>query len=159
MKKLTKQEIVDRDAICSKLRDAREQVDTALTEFNTKRGEAYTALAAAVEAFNDTQTEEWDKVSQAIADYNEVVTEADQWKTDVASQIDEYMSERSEKWQEGDRAQAYTDWKSAFEDASIEEMSVEEPDQIEIEEPQELSVEDLEDAADQLEQMPEEVAE
>jgi hypothetical protein len=67
------------------------------------------------------------------------------------------MSEKSDKWLEGDRGQAYSTWKEYFENADLEESSLEEPDQIEVpDEPSELSV-DLEDAVEVLEQLPEEM--
>jgi len=129
MKKLDKETIAERDSICSRLRDAFDKANAAIEELN----------AAIIE--------KWDEVEEAVSSYNEAVSEADSWKESVASDIQSYMDDRSEKWQEGDKAQAYTSWKEAFEDTF---------DAFEIEQPNGLDPID-EGLAELLEQLPEEV--
>jgi hypothetical protein len=55
-------------------------------------------------------------IESAIAAYNDVVEEARSFCDDVASSIDDYMSEKSEKWNESDKADKYNEWKSEYED-------------------------------------------
>jgi hypothetical protein len=94
MKKLSKMLLQDRDAICQHLRTQ------------------YEALEGAVEALNAAIEEQWEAVADALAHYNETVSQANEWLSTVSSEIEGYMSERSEKWQDSERGQAYGEWKN-----------------------------------------------
>ena len=129
MKKLDKVILAQRDEIAGRLRDRFTDLESAVEEFNTQMDEA------------------WAKLETAIGSYNEVVGDANSWKTDVAGQIQEYIDGKSEKWQEGEAAQRYEAWKSPF-DEQIDAVELEKPDNLES---------DVEDAAEALEQLPEEL--
>ena len=129
MKKISKDLLKERDETCAKLREARSVLDGAVADFNN-------AMQA-----------EWEKVSAAQDAYNEIRADAQSWMESVASDIQSYMDERSEKWQESDKAQEYDQWRSEFE-GDLEEASIEQPDELEL---------DIEDAAESLEQMPEKI--
>ncbi|GAA5666125.1 hypothetical protein Brsp07_04634 [Brucella sp. NBRC 14130] len=100
MKKLSKQDIARRDAIIRKLADA------AL-----RLAAEHEALSDAVEKFNGR-----------IDEYNEQLEEARGFAEDMVSEMDNYMSERSERWQDGDTGQAYSDWKSEWENVELDEL-------------------------------------
>ena len=93
--------------------------------------------------------EAWEKVEEAVAEYNETLEPAREWVAGIMGDIDTYVSERSEKWQESDKAGEYEEWKSEFEGISLEDVSLDKPDELEFDE---------EDHAELLEQLPEEVA-
>src|SRR5262245_25912387 len=120
MKALSKTEREQRDDICTRLRDgwssledAYEQVSSAIGDFNTERER-----------------------------YNEIVNEAQGFAEDIASQIEGYMDERSDKWREGDRGQEYEAWLSVWQnDLAFDEVE-------ELEEP---GMPDGGDLADELE--------
>ena len=131
MKKLTKEQLKERDALVSRLRDRRSDLETVLETYN-----------AAVETA-------WGLVESAQTDFNDVIAEASEWMSNISSDIDEYTSGRSEKWQESDKASLYSNWKDAF-DADLEEAEFEKPDDFEL---------NIEDSAEVLEQLPEEVEE
>src|SRR5215510_15034516 len=105
----------------------------------------YEAFEEAVDDFNATQAEAWNEVLAAEEAYNEAVTTANEWLGEVKEAIEEYVNERSEKWQESDRGQAYAAWLEAF---SVE---LEESD---LSEPAELTL-DVDNAAGMLEDLPE----
>lgn len=66
-------------------------------------------------------------VEDAVQAYNDKLDEAEEWCTDeVAVAIDEYMSDRTEKWQESESGELITNWKDAFESADFTRMD--EPD-------------------------------
>ncbi len=52
------------------------------------------------------------------------------FRDDIVSQMDEYMSDRSEKWQESAAGQNYEAWKSEWENAQIEPIEIEMPEEI-----------------------------
>lgn len=69
----------------------------------------------------------------AVMAYNEAIEEARGFVQDVARQADADISDKSERWQEGEKGQAAIGWKDEWEGASFEEVSVEYPDDIEAE--------------------------
>lgn len=68
------------------------------------------------------------KYNSVIEAFNETIQEARGFAEDIVSEIDAYMSDRSEKWLEGERGEAYEAWKSEWENVSLEDLEpVEEP--------------------------------
>ena len=114
MKKLSKGLIAERDVLSSRAQDTYEELEKAVEAYNT-------AVSAA-----------WQKVQEAIDGHNEVVSDANSWMEGAASEIEDYTSEKSEKWQEGEKAQAYAEWKSQFEDEQFEQVEWSEPDPLEM---------------------------
>ena len=128
MKSITKADLKLRDELCSQIRKAHE------------------ALEVAVDAFNNAMVEPWGAVEDALEKYNSIVSDLESWKEDITSQIQEYIDERSEKWQEGDRGQAYQEWLSAYENTSIESVEMSMPDTVDF---------NVEGVADDIESLPE----
>ena len=131
MTKLTKTDIALRDEVANRLQD--------------KYGE----LTAAIEAYNNAIQELWGPVEVAMNEYNEAIGDANAWKTDRAQEMQEYIDERSEKWQESDKASEYETWKSQYE---------EDFEQVELEAPEGLSDGDVEDYSQLLWELPEGVS-
>jgi tetratricopeptide (TPR) repeat protein len=131
MRKIDKALLKERDEIIANIRAKREKLD------------------AAIEAYNEAAAKAWGEVEDALQAYNETLDPAREWVAGITGDIDVYVSERSEKWQEGEKAEAYESWKGDYEsaDSSLEEVSIEQPDQIEA---------DIEDHAQILYDLPEE---
>lgn len=53
-----------------------------------------------------------EKINGIIAEINEAKDDAREILDDAAMEAESYWDERSEKWQEGDRGQAYDEWKN-----------------------------------------------
>lgn len=86
-------------------------------------------LAAAIEVFNGVVTDAWIAVETAQSDYNDVVQESNGFMSDIASEIDGYIDERSDKWREGEAAASYEEWKSGWE-TELDEAALDEPEMI-----------------------------
>jgi DNA repair ATPase RecN len=155
MRKLDKATCAQRDEITGRVRSRASDLQEAAETFNTAIDEAWETLEAAIEAFNTTLEEKWEPIEQASNDYNEAVNDANAWKQDVAGDIQSYMDDRSEKWQEGEAAGRYTAWKEQFEE-EFETADLERPEPIEVEQPGHIDL-DLEDVAELLEQLPEQL--
>jgi hypothetical protein len=56
-----------------------------------------------------------EKVNPAITRYNEAVSELESLRDDIVAEMESYVGDRSEKWQEGDCATTYEEWKSEWE--------------------------------------------
>src|SRR5262249_9050748 len=129
-----------RDALAAELSADYQELQAALETFTEEREVLWAALQAAVERFNDGQREAWEPVVHAQSVVNTKIEEATQWRTDIAAEMDEYLTERSEKWQESERGQAYQAWRDEYEE-EMDAIELDEPPDIELEEPDEVTLE------------------
>lgn len=114
MKKLNKTHLKNRDAIYVDLQLAKSNLDDAVIAYNEKAAELYA----------DAE----DKLSE----YNDVLERAREWRDEIVEEIDEYVSDRSDKWQESDAAQEIESWKSEFEGLELDELTMEKPEDLEM---------------------------
>jgi hypothetical protein len=127
MKSLTKQQTTDRADIAARLRDAASDIESAVEKFNTATAKAKGELEA------------------AVMTYNERMAEADEFRDVTVGDMQGHFDEKSEKWQESERGQAYLNWINEWEGAELGE--------VEIDFPNDLETPDL-SAADVLEGLP-----
>ncbi len=113
MLKLSKSQIVEKEGHASDL------------------GEKKEAMEQAVVAYNEAMATEWRKVEAAIQEYNDAVTSADEWRAAINSDQASYFDDRSERWQAGEKGEAYSQWKDQWEE-EFEKVEVEKPDDLEI---------------------------
>lgn len=130
MTKMSKDQIKERDGIAELLREKRE------------------ALDAAIEAYNASAESLWGDIEEALGAYNETISDANSWREEVASDIQSYIDDKSEKWQEGERGQAFAEWHDIFANDEVPTADLEQP---------EMLVLDCEDAAEMLEQFREDL--
>ena len=123
MKKISKDQIKRRDELQGKLQSLMADLETAC------------------EAYNEALREKWSAIDDALGAYNEAIGEVNEWQQEIASDIQSYMDDRSEKWLESDKASEYESWREEFED-EIEEVTLEQPE--------ELDTSDLEDLSEAL---------
>jgi hypothetical protein len=131
--RLSKDEIARRDEIISAMREKYNDLDDEIRDYNEKLA----ALKAPVEA--------------ALEAYNATLSDARAFAEDIAGQADSDISDKSEKWQEGERGQAATAWKDEWEALSFDSISIDFPDEIDFSESS--------DEADTLENASEEMSE
>lgn len=124
MKRLNKTQIAQRDAVIDKMKTARDALEKAFSD-------AYDA--------GGTINNAWDL-------YQAAVQEAASFRDDIVSAMDDYASERSEKWSESDAGQNFESWKSDWEGIELELGELENPDLDEI----------APDFGEQLAELPEE---
>jgi len=109
VKGLSKEQIEQHKDIERRLGEAWERLENAYGDFTSKVAEAY---------------QEFEPETKA---YNEVIVEANDFVEEVSGEIRGYIDERTEKWQESERGQAFEEWSSAWEDA-LDEVEIEEPE-------------------------------
>ncbi len=104
MKKLSKDDIKRRDELIGRMQALRSELE----DDHRVMVEEVTASVA--------------KFNEKLAKYGEVVTEAASWRDDLVGEIDSYISDKSENWQNGDKGQAFTSWKDAIENLGLEDV-------------------------------------
>ena len=154
MNKLNKTQLKERGEHVDAVREGQQKLSEAVDAFNAKRSELYETLAEAVTVYNDELSVAFSELEEAAKEFDEKLQGARDWRDQMTSDLDEYIGERSDKWQESDKGQEVTSWREAF-DIDLETITFEAPDYVEVAEPDDLEVE-MEDQADALEQIPEE---
>lgn len=101
----------------------------------TKLNEAWGKVEDAVTAFNDGVVDMRAVVERAVEDYNEVVSEAEAFAADIANEIETEYDNKSEKWQEGERAEAVTGMKDEWQGLDMSQIDPTYPDDLEIGDP------------------------
>lgn len=127
--KMDKQDKKRRDEIVAKLREARAKLEDEIAVFN-----------------EDIETSKAN-VETSVADYNELLEEARGLIQDISSQAESIMETRSEKWLDGDKGKAVSDWLEALQEPDLGDIEVDLPEAISL---------DIEDHAQFVEDLPEE---
>lgn len=92
--------------------------------------ELFTALETAIEAFNETLEAAKETLIEAVTAYNEKLSEFKEFTDDIASQGDDALQEKSEKWQEGDRGSSAQEWINEWENVEFANFEPDLPDTI-----------------------------
>lgn len=90
---------------------------------------AFDDLQEAVDIFNSTVNVAWTNLQVPINNYNEAISNANEWQSGIVEEIQEYIDSKSEKWQEGDKGQAFVSWKEQYEE-ELETVELEKPDEV-----------------------------
>lgn len=89
------------------------------------------AFDVAIYALRYAETEVEDAreaLASAIEKYNERLEDVREAVNAITGSIEDYMSERSEAWQEGDKAQAFQSWLDSWNELDFSDLT--EPDEI-----------------------------
>lgn len=105
--KLDKGEIKRKDDLVTELQEAAGKLEDALAEYNAE------------------VSKQRDILDAAIATYNETIGETRGFVEDIAAQADGDISDKSERWQDSDNGAAAIAWKDEWENASFDEVSIE----------------------------------
>lgn len=114
MRKLSKVNSKTRDEIVTRFRELKTELEESISKYNEAVSEAFKEVAEAKDALN------------------EAIKDGASFRDDIVSEMDEYVGDRSEKWQESDAAQEYESWKSEWEQCELEEIDIEEPTELDM---------------------------
>lgn len=131
MKRLTNAQIKKRDEISTRLSIAADNIEGAVSRYNEIMAEAFVA------------------VQEAVTRYNDALADANDFRTALTDEMDAYESDRSEKWPESDAGQAYQEWHSQWEQASFDEIELDEPSEMEVPDYNKSELDDLPESVDQ----------
>jgi hypothetical protein len=112
--------------------------DNLIAELNLRQ----TRLEKALESYNANMEQEQAIVQEALDNYNAALEEAREFTSDIASQADSDIADRSDKWQESEKGQAAAEWKDAWAGVALDEIEISFPDPIEVE----FDISELEEA-------------
>jgi chromosome segregation ATPase len=90
--------------------------------------DAQSELEADIALYNTAIEEAKGNLEPAITKMNEALEAARQFRDSIVEQMDEYVSNRSDKWQEGDAASEYESWKQEWENLELEDFEFEFPE-------------------------------
>lgn len=118
--------------------------DAQLTAIQTELASAKAELDTAVEDMNDALVTAADALTDRLAEYNDKLEAARAFIADIVSQAEEDFSDKSERWQEGERGEICRAWIDEWEQVNLEDVIA--PDI----EPIALDAEDHTELLDQL---------
>ena len=101
--KQTRENFLD---LADELKAAQGDLETAEAEFNDVLTEARKKLQAEI-----------DKANQTVANYNDALD-------DIARIVEEYMDEKSDKWMESEKGEAFTAWLEALQNGQQPEFEM-----------------------------------
>lgn len=103
-------------------KDQQKKLEDIRQRWTTARDALDVAQADANEKIAQVQSD----LSDKIADLNALVEEANGIREEIEADAQSYYDEKSEKWQEGDRGSAYSEWISAWQNEveEIEEVAL-----------------------------------
>lgn len=153
MKRINKTQLNEREKHAQDVRDAVSEYNGAVQAYNEALENAKTALA---EALALKLADERTTLEDAYTKVNEALTAATEWRDEIVNTMDEYASNRSDKWQESDAASSFEEWKGEWENAELDNLDELEFPEIEIELPELEEIDD--DKANAIDNLPEEVS-
>lgn len=86
------------------------------------------SLNEAIEKYNETVEDAYREVEEALSDYNGALNDAREFVDRVRTEFSDEFDEKSEKWQEGDKASAAREWIDSFDTVDLEDVEFEEPE-------------------------------
>jgi hypothetical protein len=93
--------------------------------------EAAAKLTRAVEDYNAAAATAWEKlIVPALEAYNNTLDEARAFAENIASNVESFYDEKSEKWQEGDRGSAVQDMQDEWISFDASEVEIDAPDEL-----------------------------
>lgn len=98
MQKLSKQQSERLATLCGELREAEDEVNDA-----------------------------FDTLDSCVSEYNQKADEVNEFLREVEGDIDNYINEQSEQWQESERGEAYSSWLEEWA-LSVDPIEVERPE-------------------------------
>lgn len=129
MNRLSKTQLAEKARLLEQLQQAGSRLEEAVADFNRKVEEAKAP------------------VDQAVEEYNAVLAEAKAFAEGIAADAQSHYDDKSEKWQEGERGQAYQAWIGEWENVNLDDLEVELPAEVEL--PELSAVDELDGIADE----------
>lgn len=156
--KLTKREMSERDSLAEDLHNAHTKLVQAMADYNTRMGELRDALDDAVAVYNEGREEALASLEDARDAYNSLLEDTKEFVSNVTGNAQSVFDERTDKWQDGDRGRAASDWINQWTDAEFEPVDLEtgEPLDIQMLYPEELDADYIEDRSELLRDLPSE---
>lgn len=116
-------------------------------ELQMKLRKSFDELEEEVVNCNSTILAAWEKVEASRGAYNEIVAEVETFREEIHSAMEDFSSDKTDRWTESDRGQAYHAWMEEWGE-SWDELELEQPAEVSLE--PDRSVEDFEGLATEL---------
>jgi hypothetical protein len=137
--KLTKKQEKELSAHTGAVDSAFQDMDKACNDYN--------------EATTDGKEEARKDVQHAVDTYNAAVASAEEFCQEIHDLIDEFIGEKSEGWQEGEKGEAHSSWKDHWEEVKdqLQPITIDELDLGE-----QMSIESIDNLSETMAELPSE---
>jgi hypothetical protein len=103
-------------------------------------------LEKQVEAYNAAVQAAWEKLTAAVEDVNAAITDLNTFIDEAVADMEAHIEGRSERWQESDAGQNYVAWKDQWLAATLEDVELDQPEDIDV---PDMPVEQVEELPDE----------
>lgn len=117
---------------------AHQAVDHAIQAFNEVRDEAWETLQDAITTYNDAITDAFMAVAQAEEGFVDALSDLKSTIDEMVSDWESDFSDKSERWQEGEKGEAARAFIDAWADLDLEAHTIEEPEPVTVDEMPEI---------------------
>ena len=127
MKRFKKRDLKVRDELMEEALKSADALQAACIDYN---GAVNPALIRAQEALSELQRiEETYRLEfrDRLAEYNSALSDCNDWLADQRGELESFFDGKSEKWQEGDKGEAFQLWIEALQD-DLEDLDMDEPE-------------------------------
>ena len=114
MKKLSKGLIQERDHLVRELEEKRQALQEAVDDYNAK-----------LQELNE-------ELDGPLQEFNQACENLETWRQAIHEEQESFYEERSENWQDGERGQAYSEWKDQYEEEIRSDHELEFPNDLEM---------------------------
>lgn len=104
---------------------------TELADLVRRLEAAKSALETEVDRFNAILFNQFDEVKASVDSYNDLVRETNDFLAATYADMEIFFSEKSERWQEGERGEAYSTWMNEW-GISLGDIQIDAVDEIEM---------------------------
>jgi len=121
MRKLSKKNLKSIEDAQRAVNDASETLRSAIQEIKDEGEGKLSAVSDAVEEFNSWLQEAKDNdLDEAFTTYQDAMTDGRDLMEELANDADNYFDDKSEKWQEGEKGEAYGEWRDRLREIADE---------------------------------------
>jgi hypothetical protein len=113
MKRLTKDQLKSKADLVAALRKAEGVLTEAVEEFNAKLVELFEPVERALEGLNGARDD------------------ARSFAEEVVSSMEDYASDRSDRWRESDAGQEFDSWRGEWENVNVDSVELDAPEPLE----------------------------
>jgi hypothetical protein len=89
-------------------------------------------LEKQVEAYNAAVRAAWEPLAAAVEDVNTALAELNAFIDEVAGDMEAHADGRSERWHESDAGQNYVAWKDQWLAATLDDVELDQPDDLDM---------------------------
>jgi hypothetical protein len=138
VQKLDRKQLSRKAEVVSGVESALSELEDVIATYNQEREDAWHDIEEfiakdegladdIIAAGNDILDSRWKEIEEHVNVVNIRLEALREFRDEIVSAMETYYEGRTEKWQEGEKGSAYTDWMSAWADCGLDDIELPAP--------------------------------